>query len=52
MRSFWGLMKAYWFSERWMEAWFLTAVIAVLTAGLSKISVWIAETSGVFGRDG
>ena len=46
MRSFWGLMKAYWFSERWMEAWFLTAVIAVLTAGLSKISVWIAETSG------
>ena len=46
MRSFWGLMKAYWFSERWMEAWFLTAVIAVLTAGLSKTSVWIAETSG------
>ena len=21
MRSFWGLMRAYWFSERWKEAW-------------------------------
>ncbi len=46
MRGFWGLMRAYWFSDRWMEAWALTAIIAFLTAISSKASVWIAEASG------
>jgi vitamin B12/bleomycin/antimicrobial peptide transport system ATP-binding/permease protein len=46
MRSFWGLMRAYWMSERWQEAWGLTAVIALLTALSSKASVWLAEASG------
>lgn len=46
MRTFWGLMRAYWFSERWKEAWSLTVVIAVLTALASKSGVWFAEASG------
>jgi putative ATP-binding cassette transporter len=46
MRSFWGLMRAYWFSDRWIEAWTLTAVIALFTAAASKTSVWMAEASG------
>ncbi|MDQ6434508.1 ABC transporter ATP-binding protein/permease [Mesorhizobium sp. LHD-90] len=46
MRSFWGLMRAYWFSERWREAWALTAAIALLTALTSKVGVWIAQASG------
>ena len=46
MRSFWGLMRAYWFSERWKEAWGLTLVIVLLTALSSKASVWLAEASG------
>jgi ABC-type uncharacterized transport system fused permease/ATPase subunit len=46
MRTFWGLMRAYWFSDRWREAWTLTLLIAVLTALVSKASVWIAESSG------
>jgi ABC-type uncharacterized transport system fused permease/ATPase subunit len=46
MRSFWGLMKAYWFSDRWREAWGLTVVIAVLTALSAKAGVWFAESSG------
>jgi ABC-type uncharacterized transport system fused permease/ATPase subunit len=46
MRSFWGLMRAYWMSERWKEAWALTAIIALLTALSSKASVWLAEASG------
>ncbi|BCH25986.1 ABC transporter ATP-binding protein/permease [Mesorhizobium sp. L-8-3] len=46
MRSFWGLMRAYWFSDSWKEAWFLTVVIALLTAAASKASVWMAEASG------
>ncbi|MET0574709.1 MAG: ABC transporter ATP-binding protein/permease [Mesorhizobium sp.] len=46
MRGFWGLMRAYWFSERWREAWALTIIIALLTAVASKASVWIAEASG------
>ncbi|TIT25498.1 MAG: hypothetical protein E5W86_15275, partial [Mesorhizobium sp.] len=36
MRPFWGLMRAYWFSDRWKEAWTLTLVIALLTALSSK----------------
>lgn len=46
MRGFWGLMKAYWFSDRWMEAWGLTLAITLLTAVSSKTSVWMAEASG------
>lgn len=46
MRGFWGLMRAYWVSERWKEAWALTIVIALLTAISSKAGVWIAEASG------
>ena len=46
MRSFWGLMRAYWFSDRWKEAWALTFVIALFTAAASKTSVWMAEASG------
>lgn len=46
MQNFWGLMRAYWFSDRWKEAWTLTLVICALTAAGSKASVWIAESSG------
>lgn len=46
MRSFWGLMRAYWFSDRWMEAWTLTLVVAFFTALSSKAGVWFAEASG------
>ena len=46
MRGFWGLMRAYWVSDRWKEAWALTAVIAILTALSSKAGVWLAEASG------
>ena len=46
MRRFWGLIRAYWISERWKEAWALTIVITVLTALASKASVWMAESSG------
>lgn len=46
MRGFWGLIRAYWFSDRWKEAWGLTIVIALLTALSSKTAVWFAEMSG------
>lgn len=46
MRNFSGLMRAYWFSDRWKEAWTLTLAIAILTALSSKASVWMAEASG------
>ena len=46
MRGFWGLMQAYWLSERWREAWVLTAAIALLTAAGSKVGVWITESTG------
>src|SRR5690606_30960812 len=46
MRTFWGLMRAYWFSDQWKEAWLLAAVIAILTALASKSGVWFAEASG------
>ncbi len=46
MRGFWGLMRAYWVSDRWREAWLLTAVIVALTALSSKAGVWLAEASG------
>ena len=46
MRTFWGLMRAYWFSDRWMEAWLLAVAIGLLTAAASKASVWMAVASG------
>ena len=46
MRTFWGLMRAYWVSDHWREAWALTLVIAFLTALSSKAGVWFAEASG------
>lgn len=45
MQTFWGLMRAYWFSERWKEAWFYTLVIVILTTLGSKAGVWFAEAS-------
>src|SRR5690606_20780816 len=42
MRNFWGLMRAYWFSDSWKEAWALTRGLAVLTARASKARVWLA----------
>ncbi|HEY4193751.1 MAG TPA: ABC transporter ATP-binding protein/permease, partial [Mesorhizobium sp.] len=46
MRGFWGLIRAYWFSDHWKEAWSLTIIIAALTAISSKTGVWFAEMSG------
>jgi ABC-type uncharacterized transport system fused permease/ATPase subunit len=46
MRGFWGLMRAYFVSDHWREAWALTAVIVALTALSSKSGVWLAEASG------
>ncbi|WP_176479012.1 ABC transporter ATP-binding protein/permease [Mesorhizobium sp. WSM3860] len=46
MRTFWGLMRAYWFSNRWKEAWTLTLVIALLTTLSSKAGVWFAMALG------
>ncbi len=46
MERFWGLMRAYWVSERWQQAWSLTAIIILLTALSAMASVWFAEASG------
>lgn len=46
MRSFSGLMAAYWLSKKWLEAWSLTSVIIILTALSALASVWFAEVSG------
>jgi ABC-type uncharacterized transport system fused permease/ATPase subunit len=45
MCTFWGLMRAYWFSPQWKQAWALTAIIAFMTAAVSKASVWMAIAS-------
>ncbi|KAB2667349.1 ABC transporter ATP-binding protein/permease [Brucella tritici] len=47
MTSFWGLMRAYWVSDRWKEAWALTIAIFLMTAFVSKTTVWVAEASGL-----
>jgi ABC-type uncharacterized transport system fused permease/ATPase subunit len=49
MRSFWGLMRAYWFSDSWKEAWSLTIIIAMLTALSSKADVWFTIALGRLG---
>jgi ABC-type uncharacterized transport system fused permease/ATPase subunit len=46
MRSFWGLLLAYWLSERWRQAWGLTFLILLLTGLSAQASVWFALTSG------
>lgn len=46
MRSFWGLIGAYWLSDKRYEAWGLAAIIIVLTALSAMASVWFAEASG------
>ncbi|HRM75840.1 MAG TPA: hypothetical protein PLI13_14215, partial [Paracoccus sp. (in: a-proteobacteria)] len=46
--GFWGLLSAYWLSERWREAWLLTVVIFAITTLLSKASVWVALASADF----
>ncbi|WP_237152635.1 ABC transporter ATP-binding protein/permease [Oryzibacter oryziterrae] len=48
MRSFWGLLKAYWISDHWKEAWGLTLAVALLSAAASKSGVWVAQASGTF----
>ena len=48
LRSFWGLISAYWLSERWKEAWALTALVFGVTTLLSKASVWTATASADF----
>lgn len=45
MQTFWGLLTAYWVSDRWKEAWALTFFIAALTIVSSKAGVWFAEAS-------
>ncbi len=42
MRGFWGLMGAYWRSERWREAWLLTIAIIIFTIIDSKMIVLLA----------
>ncbi|MEM6679565.1 MAG: hypothetical protein AAF675_17005, partial [Pseudomonadota bacterium] len=48
MRGLWGLVTAYWTSERWVEAWTLSAAVIALTTLLSKASVWVAMASADF----
>lgn len=48
LSGFWGILFAYWVSERWREAWLLTAIILVMTTLLSKASVWVAFASADF----
>lgn len=46
--TFWGLVTAYWFSDRWREAWGLTVVVLVVTLLISKAAVWTATASADF----
>lgn len=46
--SFWGLIGAYWVSDRWREAWGLTLLVFAITTLLSKASVWTALASADF----
>lgn len=40
-------MRAYWVSDRWKEARVLTIAIFLMTAFVSKTTVWVAEASGL-----
>lgn len=46
--GFWGLITAYWRSERWREAWLLTVIVFAMTTLLAKASVWTATASANF----
>ena len=46
--TFWGLVTAYWVSDRWREAWALSAVVLGITAVISKAAVWTATASADF----
>lgn len=48
LSGFWGLLGAYWRSDRWMEAWGLTILVFGITTLLSKASVWVAMSSADF----
>jgi ABC-type uncharacterized transport system fused permease/ATPase subunit len=48
LQRFWGLVAAYWRSERWVEAWTLLIAVLAMTTLLSKASVWAATASGDF----
>ena len=48
LTGFWGLISAYWLSDRWREAWTLTVVVFAITTLLSKASVWTATASADF----
>jgi putative ATP-binding cassette transporter len=48
LSGFWGLLSAYWVSERWREACVLTAMVFAITTLLSKSSVWVAIASADF----
>lgn len=48
LSGFWGLLFAYWSSERWREAWLLTVIVLATTTLLSKASVWVALASADF----
>lgn len=48
LTGFWGLIFAYWVSDRWREAWILTGVVVLITVALSKASVWVATASADF----
>ena len=47
-RTFWGLVSAYWVSERWREAWALSLILLAITALLAKAAVWTAMASADF----
>ena len=46
--TFWGLVSAYWVSDRWREAWLLSVVVLAITALISKAAVWTATASADF----
>ena len=46
--TFWGLVSAYWLSERWREAWLLGAIVLAITLVISKAAVWTATASADF----
>jgi vitamin B12/bleomycin/antimicrobial peptide transport system ATP-binding/permease protein len=48
LTGFWGLVSAYWLSERWREAWALSVVVLAITLILSKAAVWTATASADF----
>jgi ABC-type uncharacterized transport system fused permease/ATPase subunit len=48
LATFWGLVTAYWVSERWREAWSLSVVVLAITLILSKAAVWAATASADF----